>query len=188
MTCRKRDTVDIDDDVLITAKRHCAEAFLGTVRAREAQIWKRAGEALAEASSPCKRPKPCSDTVSFDPPPAGAGAPPGSIPFAPSSAGAAAPPELAHAADGATASGAVHDPRRVQDMVKGARAMKHAMETDLAACVPETLNQILRAALLRDRRLQQLRFDQEVQVMRAQVGLSVGATRWPWPESPTWAS
>ena len=176
--------LDIDDDILLSAKRHCAEAVLGTVREREVQIWKRAGEVIAEASSPCKRHRPCADpvpTASFS---VGAAAPPeptradgAPLPMFPSPDGSAAGPESAHIDDAAHGW-----------MVKGARAMKHAMETDLAAYVPEKLHQIVRAALLSDRRLQQLQYDQEIQVLRGQVHLSTGGTYWPWPDSPKWTS
>ena len=164
MAGRKRgDVTEEDDQILVRAKRCCVEVVLGTVRQREAELWKRAREVLAEGDEEdpsCKRHR-----------------------FSKESEGtAAAPAQPAPSFENRDA--------RVRDMAKGAGAMLRAVERDLAAWVPETLKQVLHAALLEDRRVHQLRYDQETQAMRAaflRMGDGSGH-HWLFREPPTWTA
>lgn len=162
MHCGKRgnpeETEGEVDQILLRAKRFCTEAVLGAVRQREGVLWKRTREALTDGSEDdvsWKRCRFANEGTEDCAAPAHGQRASDAAPWAPSVPASAQPPPPC------TQNTDRDRDARIRDIVRGARAMYRAVQSDVEAWYPDTVKSVVRAAIIEDRRVQQLLRDQE---------------------------
>lgn len=171
---RKREyfaSFEEDAEVLSRTKRVCDEACRGELQERKPLLWKRLREELStsgEESDPSdtRNKRARSDTYSCAEPLVCVDDFRGVV-----QASLERPPEAFKGQQFKRAS--------LEDMIRGARAMLRVVEGDVPGWVSERLKAAVHKLIMEDRRLQQLRFDQELSALRVEfANLRPHAPHW----------